>query len=98
MAEAKITKQVKKYLDSFPKHALWYYKVSDKFTSGIPDFIGCYKGNFFVIELKDIGKKPGKLQEWTLKSIVSAGGSVMSTDNFDDVLELFDDLKNISSY
>jgi penicillin-binding protein-related factor A (putative recombinase) len=76
---------------------LWYWKVSDKFTSGIPDFVGVYKGRFFAIELKKeglrarIGDKFGLariLQAVILRKIEKAGGLCLATDNIEDVRKL----------
>lgn len=44
------------YLKSIPQ--LWCFKASEKFYSGIPDIIGCYRGKFFAIELK----RPGQIK------------------------------------
>ena len=55
------TKVVKMLRKEFPE--FWFYKVSDRFTLGIPDIVGCYPGirshaRFVAIELKT---KTGKL-------------------------------------
>jgi hypothetical protein len=87
MSEAKITKDTKKILDDYKDagEPLYYNKISDRFTSGIPDFQGTFHGISWYIELKDIGKKARKLQEWHLKQAKSAGAEVLSTDKIDDV-------------
>jgi len=80
--EAWITSKTKKLLDSYAKRGIWYYKVSDKFTIGIPDFIGVCNGRFFAIELKRPGAKARKLQAHVLARIEAAGGAVLATDDF----------------
>jgi len=92
MSEASLTKKVKDFLDSFPKHELWYYKASDRFTSGVPDFIVCYRGEFVAIELKDTNKKPKPIQEYTMRCIDNAQGCTIWTDNFEDVKNFFKNL------
>jgi Holliday junction resolvase len=42
--------------------------------SGVPDIVGCYRGDFFAIECKAGNNKPTALQERELQSIRDAGG------------------------
>ena len=42
--------------------------------SGVPDIVGCYRGDFFAIECKAGDNKPTALQERELQSIRDAGG------------------------
>ncbi len=69
MSEAKITKKTKALLDKYESQSLpiYYNKISDRFTSGIPDIQGTFYGVSFYIELKDEGKEARKLQDWHLK-------------------------------
>ena len=92
MSERTITRQVKKLLDSYPNDTLWYYKASDRFTSGVPDFIVCFKGLFIGIELKDLGKKARKLQHYTISRILQGGGIAVCTDTIEDIKRLFNEL------
>jgi len=94
MAEKTITKKTKALLESIKD--LWFFKVSDRFSAGIPDFIGVYRGIFFAIELKDKGKKPTKLQFWIMDKIREAGGKAIWTDKIDDVEDLLRRLKEDS--
>jgi len=97
--EKSVTKETKDLLDYLAKHdLLWYWKVSDKFTSGIPDFVGVWRGRFFAIELKKegiiarLGDKFGlarMLQAVVLRKIEKAGGLALATDNIQDVRRLF---------
>jgi len=86
--EKHITKKTKVFLDSLT--VIWYWKVSDRFTSGVPDIVGVYMGRFFAIELKKPGKKASLLQAWTLKNIEEAGGKTLSTSKIEDVIEFMD--------
>lgn len=78
----RIEKMLKKQYPSF-----WFWKVSDKFTSGIPDIVGCYgvDGKMVGIEVKTDKGKLSKLQEHTLRKIKAAGGSVCVARNVNDV-------------
>lgn len=71
MSERDLCTQVERYLKTIPY--LWYYKASDKWTSGIPDLIICYKGKFIGIELKTAKGKVSKIQEFVGKKICAAG-------------------------
>lgn len=55
----------------------WYYMpVQGAFAvRGILDFVGCYRGRFFVIEAKAGDNKPTGHQEDQLKAIGYAGGA-----------------------
>ena len=87
--EGKLTKKVKTFLDKQP---IFYWKVSDKYTSGIPDIVGCKGGKFFAIELKAPGEKPRKLQTMIIRRIKNSGGDVLATDNYDAVTEFIEAL------
>lgn len=59
--------------------------------SGVPDILGCYKGRFYGIELKQTGKynPPSKgltaAQRRAGEEIQQAGGQYLCADNLDDV-------------
>ena len=55
----------------------WVYKTSDRFRSGIPDIIICYKGRFLAIELKTVKNDATKLQRHELNKIIESGGSAV---------------------
>lgn len=88
--EGRLTRRTKKKLDSVD--GLWYYKVSDRFTSGIPDFIVCYKGRLGALELKAPKKKATELQKITLDRIFRAGGVVSVADCDEKVDEFINQL------
>lgn len=71
-SEGYLRKEVWKYLQSLK--GCWPYKVMDSCMAGLPDFMGCYYGIFFSIELKKEGEVLRTIQEITLNSIVLAGG------------------------
>jgi hypothetical protein len=55
---------------------VWFFKVhgSAMQAAGIPDFVGCWRGRFFGLEVKVPGRTATKLQARTLELIASAGG------------------------
>lgn len=65
----KIIKHLKK---NYP--GIWYWKISDKFYSGIPDLLVIYKGRHIFFELKTVKGKATKLQLYTIEQIRQAGG------------------------
>lgn len=93
MTETQFKSKVIKHIrQNYPE--AWIYKTCDKFTSGIPDIICCYKGRFFAFELKVRPNKvkPGGLQEHTINKINEAAGvalEIISTDQIDEVLKPF---------
>lgn len=51
-----------------------FFKIADKFTSGISDIIGIYAGRFIAIELKVGYNKPTALQSLFIAVINKCGG------------------------
>ena len=49
-------------------------------SSGVPDFLICKGGLFYVIECKANGNKPTALQEANMKRIREAGGVTLVID------------------
>ena len=72
--EGKVKAAIKAFLNDVPQ--CWFYMpVPNGYgVRGIPDFMGCYKGRFFVIEAKsDVGKLT-PWQERIRDKITMAGG------------------------
>ncbi len=94
--EAKITAQTKKLLDKYIKegHPLYYNKISDRFTSGIPDIQGTFYGISFYIELKAEGKKPRLLQDWHLRNAKKAMAETLATDDYVEVKKFLENIKD----
>ena len=74
--EAKVKDAIKEYLDTL--ELCWYFmpSMTGYGRKGIPDIIGCNKGEFFAIEVKAPGKENTVTpwQERELISIFDAGG------------------------
>ena len=91
MNETQLKTKVLKYLRSF--EGVWVWKVSDQFTAGIPDIIGCYKGVFFAIELKVGKNKPTRLQNKVLDMIRNSGGWGNVSYSLNDVIAFMHRIK-----
>lgn len=70
--ESALQNYVMKRLKQLPN--THFFKVADRFTSGISDIIGVVNGKFIAIELKVGYNKPTKLQEMFITLITKAGG------------------------
>lgn len=88
--ETKLKNQVIKYLKTL--EGCWYYKSSDRFTSGIPDLLICFRGHFVALELKAPKGKVSKLQSHTLAAIGDAKGSTSVCKTLLEVKTLFEEL------
>jgi len=54
-------------------------------TAGIPDIIACVNGRFIAFEIKTPSGKTTKLQEATIRKILSAGGVAAVVHSVDEV-------------
>jgi Holliday junction resolvase len=84
--EKKVKTKVVEILKGFG--AYYFYPVTGGYgASGVPDIVGCYKGNFFAVECKAGKGKTTALQEKNIANIYAAGGTalVVNEDNIDDV-------------
>jgi hypothetical protein len=76
MTERQIVTKIEKMLKrDYP--SFWFWKVSDKFTAGIPDIVGCLGvcGQMVGIEVKTDKGRLSRLQEYTIKRIKASGGA-----------------------
>jgi hypothetical protein len=85
--ETKFKMQVQARLKTLP--GCWYFKVNQRALRGIPDIIGCYRGNFFALELKVGKNKVDPLQSHVIDLIRDSGGfaAVVYPHNIDEVLQ-----------
>ena len=84
--EKKVKTKVVAILKEFG--AYYFYPVTGGYgASGVPDIVGCYKGNFFAVECKAGKGKTTALQEKNIANIYATGGTalVVNEDNIDDV-------------
>ena len=85
--EATLTKKVKTHLSKLKSTFSW--KCADRYYSGLPDFIVCYRGRFLAIELKATGKKPRNLQRYVIQKIIDSGGVSFYADSYEMYLKKF---------
>ena len=85
--EAKVKAEIKKVLVEF---GCWYFMpmMNGYGRSGIPDFVGCYKGRFFGIEAKGPDGKTTPNQDRELAAIMQADGFTVVARSGADVREL----------
>ena len=92
-AEAKVKKRVKEVLNALGA----YYAMpatGGYGSSGVPDFLVCYKGKFIGIECKAGGGKTTALQEKNLRQITECGGTALVV-NENDLTMLGEVLKSL---
>lgn len=76
----KLLKSVARNHDNF-----FFQKISDRFTSGLPDYYLLFNGQCVWIELKKTKAKPRNIQKYVMNKLRKAGANVAY---FDDFLEL----------
>jgi len=84
--EGRVKDKVKHILKAM---GVWYFMPAANGigTTGIPDFICCFKGRFIAIECKAGKNQPTALQQLQLKQIDDHGGLTMII-NEDNILIL----------
>ena len=83
MKEAVIQKKIIDYLESEG-----YYTVKTILCNkkGVPDILACSpKGRFVAIEVKALGGRTSKLQDYNLQRITNTGGVAMVARSVDEV-------------
>ena len=83
MTEHELRRQTSAYLKQ--RDGWWLQKIADKFTGGLPDYLGTYKGRMVALELKIKPNKPTPLQRITGQAIQHAGGIYQVVYSFDEV-------------
>jgi Holliday junction resolvase len=88
--EGKVKAAVKKYLTSI---GAWFCMpaTGGYGTSGVPDIVACWRGQFFAIETKAPGKRKNTtdLQDRQIMGIHKAGGSAIVVDDVSQLEGLF---------
>jgi hypothetical protein len=94
MTESDLKRKVERYLKKEHPEFFWW-KTSDRYTHGIPDIIGCYKGLFVALELKVGKNKPTELQKYYINGIDRAMGISQVCYSMDEVEDFFRRVINI---
>ena len=76
---------------------MWHFKVhgSAYQRAGIPDLIGCHRGRFFALEVKQPGEQPTKIQRYEMMRLVQSGavvGVARSVEDAEDKLKTILDI------
>lgn len=88
--EGRVKAAIKAYLKA--KGAYWSMPIGTGFgSSGVPDFLICYRGNFVAIEAKAPGKRhcTTAAQKRNLVEIISNGGRAVVVDDASQLDEIF---------
>ena len=85
MSETALKNRVLKYLNGLPACKAIKIHGSEYMEAGTPDIIGCIKGRFFAIELKEPGKKPEPIQKLRLRQWYDADALIGVAESLDDV-------------
>jgi len=96
MSEDLLKRKCRKIANDFKRDNpddFWVYFPTDKFYSGIPDILACFKSIFGACELKTERGKVTPLQQHTLKEIENAGGVVIVARSADDFKQFLNQLK-----
>lgn len=81
--EGRVKEQVKKQLKEFGHDIYYFFPATGGYgRNGVPDIIGCLKGNFFAIECKAGRRTTTALQDIEIATIKQAGGSVWVLNEF----------------
>jgi hypothetical protein len=88
--EVKVKDQIKKYLTSIG--AWWCMPIGTGWgRAGIPDFLVCWRGFFFAIEVKAPGKRGNTttMQERELAGVKDAMGVAVVVDDVEQLKPIF---------
>ena len=86
MRENKIQSSIVRFLKR--QEGCWVYPTCDRFTVGVPDILGCLKGRFFALEVKQPKAQLKKIQAYHLEKIRKAGGIAERVDSLKGVKKL----------
>ena len=70
-----------------------FCSISDRYTSGIPDIIGLYKGHGIALEVKTGGGRPNAIQRWVLARIKACGGVSGIVRSVEDAKKIMEGIK-----
>ena len=86
MKESRIQSSIIRFLKK--QEECWVYPTCDRFTVGVPDVIGCLKGRFFALEVKQPTGRLSKVQAYQLARIRLSGGIAERVNSLDEVKKL----------
>ena len=83
-SESKIQKELKREIGNLGLLT----KISDRFTSGVPDYFFVGRGKTIFIETKATGEKLRKLQIYFMRQIIKNGGLHFIIDSSESIQHL----------
>tara|TARA_R100001460_G_scaffold103654_1_gene148958 strand:- start:37 stop:378 length:342 start_codon:yes stop_codon:yes gene_type:complete len=93
--EAKVKRKVTDQLKQLG--AYYFYPMTGGYgRGGVPDIVGCHRGNFFAFECKAGKNKPTALQDKNLSDISGAGG-IACVINEENMMDIGNILKGIDT-
>lgn len=95
MSEANLTRRVAAWLEKQPDIFVEKKHGSRFGKRGIPDFIGCCRGLYFGLELKDEGEKLTDIQKYRIRQIQEAGGQACGVWTIEEAQELISELRRV---
>jgi hypothetical protein len=71
---------------------IWLFKThgSEYQPAGLPDLIGCLRGRFFGLEVKEPGEEASTIQDETIADIIAAGGVGGVIETFEEAIALLE--------
>ena len=89
--ESKVKKEIKAVLDARESDCWYFMPAANGYgMSGVPDFVGCFRGRFFAIEAKAEKGRVSVYQQRVLKEILNAYGEVEVCHSKDEAVEFLD--------
>lgn len=85
MLEKQIQKKIMAYLKTVPGSQWNKITLGPYSGKGISDIIGCYRGHYVALEVKNEGGKATKLQEHFINAINDTGGYAAVVRSVNDV-------------
>lgn len=86
--EGKVKKNIRSILEGYGPCMYYHMPVLNGMGAPSLDFICCYRGHYFAIEAKELGKGLSPRQKITKGQIEKAGGKVFRVDGPDGYDEL----------
>lgn len=91
--ETRFKNRIRPKLEALPNS--YWVKIDQVSQRGVPDFMGCLRGQMVLMELKASEKqKPTRIQEWHLQKAANAGALafIVNPENWESTYELLQDI------
>lgn len=90
--EARLSKRI---MEAWRKEGVWCFKVwgNEHQTSGVPDILGTYRGQFIGCETKMPGGELSDIQRYRISRIRKAGGLVVVARSVPEAMHLIHHLR-----